>query len=74
MAEDLFVDEGDDGNLWIESREWGTAVAVCREVNGKWFVEAYDFNEEVGPSASLDDLLDHIEDNKLWAPWGSPGV
>jgi hypothetical protein len=37
MAEDLFVDEGQDGNLWVCSREWGTAIAVCRKVDGQWF-------------------------------------
>ena len=32
MAEDLFVEAGEDGNLWITSRRFGTAVAICKEV------------------------------------------
>jgi hypothetical protein len=75
MAKDLYIDEGDDGNLWVCSGEWGTTIAVCREVNGQWFAAEDDsFLYEVGPFKTLDDLLDQIERRRLFAPWGSPGV
>ena len=32
MAEDLFVEAGEDGNLWITSCRFGTVVAVCRRL------------------------------------------
>ena len=73
MADDLFVEKGDDGNLWIASREWGTAVAVCREIDGEWFAAEDDsFFGQVGPFASLDALINHVEEKKLFGPWGSP--
>lgn len=73
MAEDLFVEEGDDENLWITSIFFGTAVAVCREVGGEWFAaEDESFCNQIGPFSSLDDLLDYVEQNKSFSPWGSP--
>jgi hypothetical protein len=75
MANDLFVEEGDDDNLWITSARFGTAIAVCKEVDGEWFAaEDGSFYEQVGPFSSLDELVDHVEKNKLFGPWGSPGV
>jgi hypothetical protein len=74
MADDLFTEKGNDGDLWISSREHGTAVAICREVNGGWFAAEDDsFFGQVGPFDSLDVLIDHIEENKLFGAWGSPG-
>ena len=70
MAEQLYVEKGDDGNLWVCSREWGTAIAVCREVDGKWFAAEDDsFSGEVGPFKTLDDLVDEIERRRLFTPW-----
>ena len=74
MAEDLFVELGEDGNLWITSRYFGTAVALCREVKREWYAaEDHSFNDQVGPFPSLEDFLDHIEERKLFSPWDSPG-
>ncbi len=50
MAEDLFIEESNDENLWITSRRFGTAIAVCKEVDGKWFVAEDDsFGGQIGP-------------------------
>ena len=74
MADDLFVENGHDDNLWICSRVWGTAFAVCRETNGQWVAAEDDrFKNCVGPFSTLDELIDHVEKNKLFGPWGSPG-
>ena len=74
MGDVLFVEKGDDGNLWITSREWGTAVAVCRELDRQWFAAEDDsFSDQVGPFANVDELLKHVEVNRLFAPWGNPG-
>ena len=73
MAEDLFVEKGDDGELWVTSREFGTAIAVCREVDGEWFAAEDDsFSSQIGPFSSLDDLLDYVEQNDSFGHWGSP--
>jgi hypothetical protein len=74
MAEDLFVEKGDDGNLWISSSRFGTAIAICRKIDGEWFAAEDDsFSGQTGPFSSLDDLVDHVEKNNLFGPWGSPG-
>lgn len=50
MASDLFTETGDDGNLWIVSAYFGTAVAVCKHVDGKWFgAENDSFYGQIGP-------------------------
>ena len=73
MAEDLFVEEGDDENLWITSRSFGTAIAVCKEVDGEWFAAEDDsFRSQIEPFSSVDDLLDYVEQNNSFSPWGSP--
>ena len=75
MAEDLFVEEGEDGNLWSTSRQFGTAVAVCHEVKGEWYAAEDDsFRGQIGPFPSLKDLHDHVEQSKSLGPWGSPGI
>jgi hypothetical protein len=35
MAEDLFPEKGDDDLIWLTSVRFGTAVAVCRQVDGE---------------------------------------
>ncbi len=73
MAEDLVVEDGDDEILWITSRRFGTAIAVCKEVGGEWFAAEDDsFGSQIGPFSSVDDLLDHVEQSKSFGPWGSP--
>ena len=73
MADDLYTEGGDDGNLWILSRQFGTAIAVCKEVGGEWFAAEDDsFSDQIGPFPSVNDMLDHVEQNKSFGPWGSP--
>ena len=73
MADDLYAKGGDDGNLWILSRQFGTAIAVCKEVEGEWFAAEDDsFSNQIGPFSSVNDMLDHVEQNKSFGPWGSP--
>ncbi|MDB2579345.1 hypothetical protein N9Y00_10015 [Tateyamaria sp.] len=74
MAEDLFPEKGDDDRIWLTSMRFGTAVAVCREVDGEWYAAEDDsFYGEVGPFDSLETLANHVELNRLFSPWGSPG-
>jgi hypothetical protein len=75
MAIDLQIELGDDENYWVVSANGGVAVAVCREDDGKWYAAEDDaFFEEIGPFGSLDEICNHIENNKLYQPWGSPGM
>jgi hypothetical protein len=75
MADDLSVELGEDGNNWVVSVSGGVAVAVCRNVDGKWYAAEDDgFYGEIGPFNSLDEVCDHIEENKLYQPWSSPGM
>lgn len=73
MAE-LFVELGDDDNLWLTSLASGTAVAVVKKENGVFFVAEDDaFHNQVGPFPTMEALIGHVEENKLFGPWGSPG-
>ena len=71
----LTVEEGDDGNIWVTHLLTGTAIAVCRKMQGSWFAAEDDgFDNEIGPFSDLDTLCKHIEDAKLFGPWDSPGA
>jgi len=75
MASDLYTDQGDDGYLWIMSSSCGTAIARCWEKNGEWFAAEGDSLEaDAGPFNSLDELVDYVETNQLFGPWGNPGA
>ena len=70
----LITEKGDDGNIWMTHLLTGCAIAVCRKENDKWYVAEDDsFSDEVGPFSNLDTLCRHVEENKLFQPWGSPG-
>jgi hypothetical protein len=70
MAENLTLAEGDDGNTWIWSILNGTGVAIVYQRDGGWFAAEYERGQdEVGPFKSLDALLDHVEEHKLFGPW-----
>ena len=70
----LIPEEGDGGLIWVTHQLTGTAIAVCRKVDGKWFVAEDDgFSDEVGPFSNLDSLCRNVEKNKLFRKWGSPG-
>ena len=72
---ELFVELGDDDNLWLTSLTSGTAVAVVKKENGGFFVAEGDaFHDQVGPFPTMEALIGHVEENRLFAPWGSPGV
>ena len=58
----LIPEEGDGGLVWLTHQLTGTAIAVCRKVDGKWFVAEDDgFSDEVGPFSNLDSLCRHVE-------------
>ena len=61
MAEGLFVEAGEDGNLWITSCRFGTAVVICKEAGGKWFAAEDDsYRGQIRFFTSLEVLPDHI--------------
>ena len=65
--------KGDDGSIWIINLLGNCEVAVCREENGKWFAAEDDsFFGEIGPFSSIEEVIKHIDKNKLFGPWGSP--
>ena len=69
----LSWEKGDDGNIWISDLLDGCAIAVCREKNGEWFAAEDDgFFGEIGPFSSIEEVIKHIDKNKLFGPWGSP--
>lgn len=72
--QDLVVEDGDDGNLWICSSANGTALAVVHEREGHWFAQGSSEDEEIGPFVSLEALLNEVEVKRLFAPWGNPGA
>jgi len=72
--QDLVVEDGDDGNLWICSPANGTALAVVHEREGQWFAQGSSEDEEIGPFVSLEALLEEVEVKRLFAPWGNPGA
>ena len=75
MANDLFVEEGQDFNLWITSGRFGTAVAICWEAEGNWFAAEDDsYSDKIGPFPNQEALLDYVEVNHCWGPWGSLGM
>lgn len=72
---DLYLEKGDDSSLWLMSIEHGIAVAITREDEKGWYAaEDNSFSGEIGPFSSSDALINHIEKNKLFGTWGSPGV
>ena len=51
----LIPEEGDGGLIWLTHQLTGTAIAVCRKVDGKWYVAEDDgFSDEVDPFSNLD--------------------
>jgi hypothetical protein len=62
VSDDLYVEEGYAGALWLISRSWGTAIAVCEEFDGQWFAAEDDgFDDPIGPFSSLDALIEYAE-------------
>jgi hypothetical protein len=74
MAKFLSLEEGDRGSLWIVSALHGTAVAACYQKGGSWYAsEDGSGSDEIGPFEDLDSLIEHVEEQRLFGPWGSLG-
>ena len=64
---------GMTGRIWIiRSFRFTVRLLGCREENGKWFAAEDDsFFGEIGPFSSIEEVIKHIDKNKLFGPWGS---
>ena len=70
----LIPKEENGGLICLTHQLRETAIAVCRKAGGKWYVAEDDgFSDEVDPFSNLDSLCCHVEKNKLFGPWASPG-